>query len=153
MVMVKRRHIIDEVARSLQISHGSANQIIHDELGFHKVCARWVPRELSEEYKRKRLGVCQRLLDRYDSEGEECLSRIVTGDEKCVHHHEGESKGQSMEWKHPGSPTTKIFKTQSFAGRVMLRLFLDSKGSVLEDHLERGVRSAVQGTMLCWPIN
>ena len=64
MVRVNRRAIIDEVACSLQISHGSAFQIFHDELGFHKVCARWVPRELTAEHKRKHLEVCQRLLDR-----------------------------------------------------------------------------------------
>ncbi|PNF22656.1 hypothetical protein B7P43_G07101 [Cryptotermes secundus] len=55
MVLANRRVTIDEVACSLQISHGSAHQIIHDELGFHKVCARWVPRELTAEHKRKRL--------------------------------------------------------------------------------------------------
>ena len=43
MVLANQRVAIDELACSLQISHGSAYQIIHDELGFHKVCARWVP--------------------------------------------------------------------------------------------------------------
>jgi len=51
MVLANRRVAIDEVACSLQISHGSAYQIIHDELGFHKICARWVPRELTAEHK------------------------------------------------------------------------------------------------------
>jgi len=81
MVLANRRVAIDEVACSLQISHGSAYQIIHDELGFHKVCARWLPRELTAEHKRQRVEICQHLLDRYNSEGEEFLSRIVTGDE------------------------------------------------------------------------
>jgi hypothetical protein len=55
--------------------------------------------------------ICQRLLDRYNNEGkEEFLSRIVTGDETLVHHYEPESKRESMEWKHPGSPTKKKFK-------------------------------------------
>ena len=96
MVLANRRVAIDEVACSLQISHGSAYQIIHDELGFHKLCARWVPRELTAEHKRKRVEICQRLLDRYNNEGEEFLSRIVTGDETWVHHYEPESKMQSM---------------------------------------------------------
>ncbi|XP_052823631.1 uncharacterized protein LOC128247664 [Octopus bimaculoides] len=112
MVMVNRRVIIDEVARSLQISHGSAYQIIHDELGFHKICARWMSRKLTTKHQRKPLEVCQRLLDRYDNEGEELLSKIVTGDETWVHHYETESKRHSIEWKHPGSPTTKKFMTQ-----------------------------------------
>ncbi|PNF38238.1 hypothetical protein B7P43_G11812 [Cryptotermes secundus] len=35
MVLVNRRVTVNEVACSLQISHGSAYEIIHDELGFH----------------------------------------------------------------------------------------------------------------------
>jgi len=91
IVRANRQVAIDEVACSLQISHGSAYQIIHDELSYHKVCARWVPRELTAEHKRKRAEICQRLLDRYKNEGEEFLSRIVTGDETWVHHYEPES--------------------------------------------------------------
>jgi len=120
MVLANRRVAIYEVACSLQISHGSAYQIIHDELGFHKLCARWVPRELTTEHKRKRVEICQHLLDRYNNEGEEVLSRIVTGDETWVHHYEPESKRQSLEWKHLGSPAKKKFKTQPSAGKVML---------------------------------
>ena len=86
MVRANRRVAIDKVACSLQISYGSAYQIIHEELGFHKVCARWVPGELTAHHKRKRVEICQRLLDRYNNEGEEFLSRIVTGDETWVHH-------------------------------------------------------------------
>ena len=112
--------------------------MIHDELGFHKICARWVPRGLTAEYKRKRVEISQRLLDRYNNEGEEFLSRTVTGDETWVHHYEPESKRQSMEWKRLGSPAKKKFKTQSSAGKVMLTLFLDSKGPILEDYLEKG---------------
>ena len=111
MVLANWRVAIHEVVCSLQISHGSAYQMIHDELGFHKICARWVPRELTAEHKRKRVEICQRLLNRYNNEGEEFLSRIVTGDETWVHHYEPESKRQSMEWKHPGSPAKKKFKT------------------------------------------
>jgi hypothetical protein len=70
---------------------------------------------------------------------EEFLSRIVTGVETWVHHYEPISKRQSMEWKHPGSPTKKKFKTQSSAGKVMLTVFWDSKWPILEDYLEIGV--------------
>ena len=38
MVRANRRVAINEVACSVQIRYGSAYQIIHDELVFHKVC-------------------------------------------------------------------------------------------------------------------
>lgn len=45
------------------------------------------------------------------------LSRIVTRDEIWVHHYKPQSK--SVEWKHPGSPVMKKFKTQSSTRKVM----------------------------------
>ena len=86
IIMDNRRVKIDDVAYVLQISHGSAYQIIHDVLGYHKICARWVPRQLTAEHKRKRVEICQGLLDRYNNEGEGFLNRIVTCDETWVHH-------------------------------------------------------------------
>ena len=40
---------VKEVASVLDISVGSAHHIIHDELKFRKVCARWVPKRLTPE--------------------------------------------------------------------------------------------------------
>ena len=39
MVLFDRRVTIDEVAHVLQISHGSAYEMMHNKLGFHEVCA------------------------------------------------------------------------------------------------------------------
>ena len=59
MILANRRITIDEVAQSLQISFGSAQEIIHEILGYNKVSARWVPRQLTEEHKRRRMEICQ----------------------------------------------------------------------------------------------
>ena len=101
--------------------------------------ARWVPRELTAEQKRKSVEICQRLLDRYNNEGERFFSRKVTGDETWVHHYEPESKRQSMEWKHQGSPAKKKFKTQPSAGKVMLTFFCAQKGLYWKTTWKRGV--------------
>jgi len=138
MILENRRVTIDEVANHFEISHGSACDIIHNRLGFRKVCARWVPKEFTEEQKNNRVAICQRLLDRYANKGEAFLTRIVTGDETWVHHFAPESKRQTMEWKHLGSPVKKKFKSQPSAGKVMLTIFWDSQGIILEHYLERG---------------
>ena len=62
MILANRRITIDEVAQSLQISFGSAQEIIHEILGYNKVSARWVSRQLTEEHKRRRMEICQTLL-------------------------------------------------------------------------------------------
>ena len=51
MILENRRVAIDEVANYFEINHGSAYDIIHNRLGFRKVCARWVPKELIEEHR------------------------------------------------------------------------------------------------------
>jgi hypothetical protein len=38
--------MVDEVTPMLDIIHGSSNHITHNVLQFHKVSARWVPRQL-----------------------------------------------------------------------------------------------------------
>jgi hypothetical protein len=43
---------VDEVAYQLQISHGSAYESINNRHAFHKVCARWVPEQLTGLHKR-----------------------------------------------------------------------------------------------------
>ena len=112
MVLLHRRVTADEVAHVLQISHGSAYELMHNKLGFHKVFARWVPKELTEVHKQMLVDICQKHLDRYGNKQDIFLNRIITGDETWVHHYQPESKQQSMEWKHPQSPCKKKFKTQ-----------------------------------------
>ena len=51
-VLMENRHItLDKVVSQLNISHGSAHHVIHNVLGFHKVSARWMPRQLTPELK------------------------------------------------------------------------------------------------------
>ena len=54
VVWEKRRVAVKEVSSLLDISVGSAHHIIHDELKFRKVCARWVPKRLTPEMKERR---------------------------------------------------------------------------------------------------
>ena len=62
MVLLDKRVSIDEVAHVLQISHGSDYELMHNKLGFHKICARWVPKQLSEVHKQTRVDICQKHL-------------------------------------------------------------------------------------------
>ena len=88
LVLLDRWLTIDEVANRLQISHGSAYEIIHNWLGFHKVLARWFPKQLTMLHKQTRLDICQQNLNRYDKKRDAFLDGIITGDETWVHHYE-----------------------------------------------------------------
>ena len=125
------------IAESVGISVGTAHTIVA-ELGYSKVCARWVPRQLTDELKLNRLNICTDLLKRYALEGDRFMNRIVTGDESWAHHYEPETKRQSMQWHHIGSPSPKKFKLAPSAGKVMITVFWDMQGVLLVDFLPKG---------------
>jgi transposase len=145
-----RRVTIDEIALAFNMSHGSAYSIAHNDLGYRRVCSRWVPRQLSHDHKRARHTFCQEHLDRHAHEGDAFLDRIVTGDESWVCHYKPQSKRQSMQWKHPSSPANKKFKTQASTGKVMLTTFWDVNDPILVHFQEKGqtVTSAQYSDML-----
>ena len=93
----------------LGIGKGSVDKIIQ-QLGYSKVCVRWVPRSLTERHKQQRKAICLELLARYEVECDDFLYTIVMGDETWIHHFEPDAKRQSMEWHHTNSPQKKMFK-------------------------------------------
>jgi len=129
---------LNDIAACLKISHGSAHHIVHDVLQFHKVSARWVPRQLTPEMRQRRVDACEELLRRFEREGDGFLARTVTGDETWVYFHQPEKKRASREWRHSSSPKQKKFRTETSAGKVMLTLFWDEKGVILEHYTPRG---------------
>ena len=65
-VMENRQVTQNDIAACLKISHSSAHHIVHDVLQFHKVSARWVPRQLSPELRERRVATCEELLRRLE---------------------------------------------------------------------------------------
>ena len=136
MIRDDRRITIDDIAERVGVSHGSAVNIVN-ELGFAKVCTRWVPRQLLDFHKQARFEACSELIECHRSD-KTFLSRIVTGDETWVHHYEPLSKRSSMEWRHPTSPRAKKFKSQRSAGKIMATVFWDIEGVILVDFMPKG---------------
>ena len=95
LIREDRRITIDDIAECVGVSHGSAVNIVY-ELGFAKVCARWVPRQLLDFHKQARFEACLELIECHKRD-KTFVSRVVTGDETWVHHYEPESKRSSME--------------------------------------------------------
>ena len=95
-----------------------------------------VPRMLYDEMKAERVWLSQKLLERFEREGEDFL-KIITSDETWVHHYYPQNKRQSMEYHHKESPQPKKFKTQALAGMVMLTVFGIQNVLFLQTFLEK----------------
>jgi len=50
-ILADRRVTVREIANELSLSVGSVETIIHEQLKFFKVSARWVPKQLTGEHK------------------------------------------------------------------------------------------------------
>ncbi|XP_042905906.1 protein GVQW3-like [Parasteatoda tepidariorum] len=55
--------------------------ILRDRLRYAKVCARWVPKMLTDDNKRQRVKAAREFLRAYETDGEKSLDLVVTGDE------------------------------------------------------------------------
>ena len=116
-----RRIMCKEMAQELEISVGSVNTILHNHLKMRKVSARWVPHRLTSDHEECRWEVATHLLSRFDSEGQDFLSRIDAIDETQVRSYELELKRQSAVWLTPSSPRpAKYRRTQSKLKMLMI---------------------------------
>jgi len=71
-------HIIPEVSKTI------IYEAVTEKLGYRKLCARWVPKMLTDDNKTKWIGSALEFLTRYAQEGDEFLDSIVTGDETSL---------------------------------------------------------------------
>ena len=54
------------------------------DLGYRKLCARWVPKMLTDDHKTQRMASALTFLTHYHNEGEDFFKFIVNGDETWV---------------------------------------------------------------------
>ncbi|XP_035225849.1 histone-lysine N-methyltransferase SETMAR-like [Stegodyphus dumicola] len=106
-ILANRRMTIADISNELDKSHESVHKITADQLEFYKVCARWVPRLLTEEHKGKNFEIALKFLQCYQKEEYQVLDKIVTVDESRIPHFSPETKLISLKWKHSTSQTQK----------------------------------------------
>jgi hypothetical protein len=127
-VQADRGVSIAQLEIRFNLSQDTIWEIIHECLGYRKVCSRWVSCQLTDEHKKTHIGSSLMLLQCHEEHGEAFLSRTVTGHETWVFYYTPESKAESMTWKHPHSPVKKKFKTVQSPGKAMATVFWDVHG-------------------------
>jgi hypothetical protein len=99
------------------------------------------------ELKEIRVDVCQELFLRYETDGNSFLKRIMTGGESWVHCYQPEMKRAGKEWYRSCSQKHKNFCKQASVQKVMLTLFWDHSGPLVEHYMSKG--TAVTNTSYC----
>ena len=103
IVRENRRLTVRSIAEQVNVDRETVRKILTEDLDMRKMCAKMVPKELTEEQKQRRVTICQDLLERQD----DILGRVITGDETWVYQYDPETKRQSAQWKTANSPQPK----------------------------------------------
>ena len=115
-VRVNRRVLLKELEEQFNLSHSTIWDIVHEPLGYRKLCSRWVPRQLTEDHKKTRMGASLSHLLRFNDHGEDFLEQIITGDEAWVHQYCQPQKRSLWHGSIPGLPPSKNSKHQPALG-------------------------------------
>ena len=111
--------------------------ILVDTLGMRKVCAKMMPRLLTEEQKAQRLNACRDILQQMEAD-EKLLENVITGDKSWVFQYDPETKRQSRQWRSVSSPRPKKSRMQRSQVKVMLITFFDHQGMVHRELVPQG---------------
>lgn len=128
---------IHQIADILHMSTFTVHGIVTEDLQMRKVCAKLVPKVLTEDQKELRVSRCQELLDLIQNEPD-FLNSVVTGDKSWMFEYNPETKRQSSEWHTTSSPRPKKARMSKSRIKTMLIVFFDARGIVHFEFVPQG---------------
>ena len=97
---------IETISAQFDVSVGTLHTIISEELKMRKICMKFIPKELREDQKERRCHDSREMVKLINSDPT-VLDVLVTCDESWIYYYDPETKRQSSQWKHAGSPRPK----------------------------------------------
>jgi hypothetical protein len=135
LVMTDRCITIRIITDKLGSSKGSVQTILKEYLNMRKLCAKIGLKVLTQEQKRRCVACCQDWME--NEEGSNFLQRVITGDESWIYEYDPETKRQSEEWMHGGSPRSK--KAYNSRSKIKIMFFF-IRGVVHHEFVPQGQR-------------
>ena len=126
---------IENIMAECGLSYGTVENILHEELGVRKVCAKWVPHKLTQEQKETRVILCRQNLKLFDINGSKRLTDIVTGDETWLYYYNVPNKVANMVWLAEDEPRPKVLRQDFRSKKRMYTIFINYQGPICVDVL------------------
>ena len=118
-----RRVSIETIGAQFEVSVVKVLTIIREELKMRKICLKFIPTMLRKDQKERRCHDCRELLELINSESA-VLDALVTSDESWIYCYDPETKRQSSQWKHAGSPRPKKARQIKSTHKLLMIPFL-----------------------------
>ena len=126
-----RRKTCEEISTETSMSRTSVCRVLTNKLNKKKKFSKWVPHLLTDEQKESRVNFSRNFLRRFQTEQNDFLGRIITGDETWVYSWDPETKRQSAEWRDFDEPRPEKVRRKQGALKVMHMIFFDMNGVIL----------------------
>ena len=113
----------ETIGSQFDVSAGTVHTIIREELKMRKICAKFIPRVLREDPKERRCHDSRKIVELINSDPA-VFDVLVTCDESWIYWYDPETKRQSSQWKHAGSPRPKKASQSKSTHKLLMILFL-----------------------------
>ena len=114
-----RRMSIETISAQFDVSVGTVHTIIREELKMRKICAKFVPSVLREDQKERCCLDSREMIEQIISDPT-VLDALVTCDESWIYCYDLETKRQSSQWKHAGSPRPKKARQSKSTHKLLM---------------------------------
>ena len=120
---------IETISAQFDVSVGTVHTIIHEELKMWKICAKFIPRVLREDQKERCCHDSREMVELINSDSA-VLDALVTCNESWIYCYDPETKRQSSQWKHAGSPRPKKARQSKSTLKLLMIPFFDSTSMI-----------------------
>ena len=120
---------IETINAPFDVSVGTVHTIIPEELKMQKICTKFVPRVLRGDQKERRCHDSRKMVELINLDPA-VLDALVTCDESWIYCYDLETKRQSSQRKHAGSPRPKKARQSKSTHKLLMIPFFDSTGMI-----------------------
>ena len=135
---------IKEISSDLDVSFGTVQKILHEELFLRKIAARWVPHILTSDQKINRVKCARELLRLFEPNEPKRLTDIVTGDETWITFYGIPNKRSNMMWLKKDDPRPVVCRPGFQSRKRLFTIFFNFEGPVAVDVLPE--KTTITGT-------
>ncbi|GFR95729.1 histone-lysine N-methyltransferase SETMAR, partial [Elysia marginata] len=127
-----RRKTCDEISKDTSMSRTSAFRVLTNKLNNNNnKFSKWVPLFLTDAQEESRVNFSRNFLGRFQTEQNDFLGRVITGDDTWVYYWDPETKRQSAEWRDFDEPRPQKVRRKQGALKVMRMISFDMNGVIL----------------------